>query len=715
MPATHARTRRTRHALPCRGIAVLVALLPSATPAALPDESELFTEVPKLSVATRIEQSALEIPASVTVIDRAMIEATGNQEIVDLLRFVPGFQTAWFSGSDHAAAYHGQSARFAQRFQVLVNGRAPAVTNLGRLDFVTLGVDIEDIERIEVVRSPSSPSYGLDALLGVINIVTREPYAVRGSSLQASAGTQDTGKLFLRHGASLGALDLSASLSTRQDEGLGGIHPVENHPFIDDFGDEVHDDKEITHFALYGEYAPDARRTLEFELGVDDGKLQFDNFELPFNPPADADVLTDHELLRWTQTHDALGRLRVQFYRERYRSDEDQDYLLSDALSRFLGGGEGLVPIPPEAIPLFFGGQPDQVMDFSYQNAVSERHDLELQHHLPEHAGWRMVWGAGWRHDRIEADRILEDGDASTSNSAPRLFGNAEKHLGERLIANLGAHYEGDTTAGDLLSSRLGLNWILRPDHALRVSVAQGERAPSLLTQEGQSALYFQDGEVLNFLANSPYDLDPERVASCELGYVGLWPAQHLSLDVKLFREETRDGIEYATDQDFPQPFQDTLGDTDSFVAINGTEVDINGVEFDLRYRPAARDFVALNAGYAHAKGRRTRALNPTLQADLADETPEYTFGLLASKALPQGWEISGAITRVSDMTWQGDGDFITGHNQLDLRLARRFRVGGAGVTVEAIGRNIGNEHEEYIDDHRFEPRALLKLGVELD
>jgi iron complex outermembrane receptor protein len=707
---THAASHRPRR-MPAfilrRGSAALLTLLPCATQAALPDESTLYSEVPRLATATRMEQSAPEIPASVTVLDRAMIEASGALEIVDLLRFVPGFQTAWFSGSSHAAAYHGQSARFEGRFQILVNGRAPASANLGSVDWVNLGVDITDIERIEVVRSPSSPSYGLDAMLGVINIVTREPYAVQGSLIQAVVGTQATRKLLARHGTQLGPVDLSVTLGARQDEGLGEVHLTGDNTDIVRFGDQVHDDKELYHLALHGEYSPDSRRTLEFELGYDDSNLQSDNFELPFNPPAVADVSADHQLIRYTQALAEQGDLRVQFYRDRYLRDEHQTLLFSDALSRFLD-----MEVPPEAIPLFFDGQPDQLMDFSEVDASTTRYDLELQHRFAPAAGWRVVWGAGYRDDRVEAERLLANGGDAAS-SAPRLFGNLEKALGTSAIANLGTHYEADSPAGDLLSWRLGLNWLATPEHALRVALSQGERSASLLEDQLYSPLRFQDGTVLNVLRLTPEQLAPECLRVYELGYVGLWPARRLGLDVKVFREELRNGITTATDEDFDQP--GFIDDNDVFVLTNGTEVDTNGVEAGLRYRSGPRDFVALNAGYAHAKGQRIRKLNPEIPTSLADETPELSLGILASKTLPHGWELSGALTRVSDMTWQGDGDFIDGHNQVDLRVAKRFRFKGSALTVEAIGRNLANEHKEYIDDHRFEPRALLKLSLELD
>ncbi len=70
------------------------------------DETEevFFSEIPNVISATRIRQPLTEAPASVTVIDRAMIEASGAIELADVFRLVPGVQVSYPQGNQTAVS-----------------------------------------------------------------------------------------------------------------------------------------------------------------------------------------------------------------------------------------------------------------------------------------------------------------------------------------------------------------------------------------------------------------------------------------------------------------------------------------------------------------------------------------------------------------------------------------------------------------------------------
>lgn len=121
-------------------------------------EELFFQEIPSVISATRLQQSKAQIPASVTVINRVMIEASGFVEIVDLLRLVPGFQVAHVDGRSHVATSHGQSSQYQARLLILVDGRSVYLPFFSNADWTTLGVQIDDIERIEVIRGPNAPA-----------------------------------------------------------------------------------------------------------------------------------------------------------------------------------------------------------------------------------------------------------------------------------------------------------------------------------------------------------------------------------------------------------------------------------------------------------------------------------------------------------------------------------------------------------------------------
>ena len=120
---------------------------------------------------TPIERNKL--PASVTVIDRAAIEARQAYFVSDLLRQVPGIAV---SRSGGAGAFTQVRVRGAEGNHVMILLDGIELNDPANGDEIDLGsFSTADIERIEIVRGPQSALWGSDALAGVINIITRRP------------------------------------------------------------------------------------------------------------------------------------------------------------------------------------------------------------------------------------------------------------------------------------------------------------------------------------------------------------------------------------------------------------------------------------------------------------------------------------------------------------------------------------------------------------
>jgi iron complex outermembrane receptor protein len=146
----------------------------------LPTEDVYFTDIPVVLSVTRLAQPKSDAPAAITVIDRSTIEASGIREIPELMRLVPGFQVGHDYGDVLApeqtpVTYLGYSDQFSRKMQVLVDGRSVYDPMYGGVRWSELGLLLDDIDRIEVIRGPNAASYGSNAFLGVINIITRDP------------------------------------------------------------------------------------------------------------------------------------------------------------------------------------------------------------------------------------------------------------------------------------------------------------------------------------------------------------------------------------------------------------------------------------------------------------------------------------------------------------------------------------------------------------
>ena len=123
----------------------------------LADDLFLDSEpLPQVLTATRLKQSPAAVPGSMTVIDSALIHATGARDISELLRLVPGMMVGNISGNQAAVNYHGTNATEARRMQVLIDGRSVYRAGLATVDWSDIPVAMEDIERIEVFRGPNT-------------------------------------------------------------------------------------------------------------------------------------------------------------------------------------------------------------------------------------------------------------------------------------------------------------------------------------------------------------------------------------------------------------------------------------------------------------------------------------------------------------------------------------------------------------------------------
>lgn len=125
--------------------------------------------------ASRGAQSPLEAPSSTTILTRQDVRLSGITKIPELLRRVAGADVMQITGGDTNVSLRGFNGRLSNKILVLVNGRSVQNDILGSTFWDSLTIDVDQIERIEVVRGPGSALYGADAFAGVVNIITMAP------------------------------------------------------------------------------------------------------------------------------------------------------------------------------------------------------------------------------------------------------------------------------------------------------------------------------------------------------------------------------------------------------------------------------------------------------------------------------------------------------------------------------------------------------------
>ena len=175
----------------------------SADSGALSLEDLLNVEV---SSASKYAQNAAEAPSSVTVITAEEIEKNGYRSLVDILGSMTGFYVRT-NGNYKILGVRGFAPQDSAggRILLLINGHAinDNIDDAAPIED-TFPIDLDLIDRIEVVRGPNSSLYGADAFFGVVNVITRTGASTRGAVVSADAGTYGTYKQSATYGTERG-------------------------------------------------------------------------------------------------------------------------------------------------------------------------------------------------------------------------------------------------------------------------------------------------------------------------------------------------------------------------------------------------------------------------------------------------------------------------------------------------------------------------------
>jgi len=131
--------------------------------------------------ATRSENSAFATPVTISVVDQQEIQEQNATTFTDLLDGVAGVTLSGAGPWETTPTIRGMGTN---RVLVLFDGDRETNLWAGRAP-LTPFIDSSDIDRIEVVKGPSSVLYGSDALGGVINVITKEVALADGDTWQA--------------------------------------------------------------------------------------------------------------------------------------------------------------------------------------------------------------------------------------------------------------------------------------------------------------------------------------------------------------------------------------------------------------------------------------------------------------------------------------------------------------------------------------------------
>jgi len=476
---------------------VLLLVLSSAQAAEQSTEREFLEEVPLVLTASRLRQPLDEVPVTMTVIDRATIEASGLRNIADLFRLVPGMYVGHGHGIEGiipVVSYHGMTDEFSRRMQVLIDGRSVYTPLFGTVWWDDMPIAIDDVERIEITRGPNAASYGSNAFFGTINIITRAPSTSDPDKLLARIGQANVREGLVQAGGIAGSVNYGLTLGYKQGQEFVNVYDMQRH----------------TYLAGRAELSLTDIDVVEFQAGLSEGARNQGFYASLVDRPRTKNIDDAYVQINWRHAISTGEELSLQYDYQRVGWEESEQTL----------------PLPLPGLPL---------QSYFLQGSVqTDSHELDFQDITEVARNLRLVWGLGARMDQIAAPTYF-GGSPYESSNVERIFAHAEWRAMANFLLQSGAMVERTSIDGVHVTPRICATYHIDPEQSIRTSISRATRTPLLYEERGNYGLDFASFHDQIFLAPGPFH--SEEIQSVELGYHAQFARPSGSLDVKAYRD----------------------------------------------------------------------------------------------------------------------------------------------------------------------------------
>ncbi|HEY7059106.1 MAG TPA: TonB-dependent receptor plug domain-containing protein, partial [Vicinamibacterales bacterium] len=159
-------------------------------PEQTPDEPQKYEETVVVS-ASKTEEKLINAPATMTVINSQAIQSAPSQNFAELLRAVPGVNITQVSARDINVTARGATSTLATGQLALLDGRSLYQDFFGFVMWDFLPVNLSEVKQVEVIHGPASAVWGANALYGVVNVITKSPREMQGTSFTMGVGGFD--------------------------------------------------------------------------------------------------------------------------------------------------------------------------------------------------------------------------------------------------------------------------------------------------------------------------------------------------------------------------------------------------------------------------------------------------------------------------------------------------------------------------------------------
>lgn len=460
---------------------------------AIIQELQLIKEEESVSIASRYEQPISQAASNVYVITDEDIRQSGATDLPTVLRRIPGLEVMQMSGADFNVSVRGDNQTSANKLLVLVDGRSIYVDLQGAVLWKAIPITLPEIKRIEVIKGPASAVYGFNAFDGVVNIITKSPEEMKGTTLQFGGGTYGTISSAAIQAGTVGKFGYRLSVGHDQNQQWRNSSAL-----------AFRSDK----FNVQTEYALPG----ESKVTISGGIVNVNRFD---GPIVDAFQLSTPFTDSYANVAYERPNFFVRAWWREWNASTDQmsnPSLANSVLLTDRNGNSTNVPF------------------------IGNTYNVEAQHSLELGSTNRLTYGLNYRLNTLSGTAI----SAFSKEDRFGLYVQDEWNLTQSLTAVAGVRYDLDTFIHATISPRFTLLYTPVPDHTFRMGVSVAYRPPTLFeTNENERT-------ILTFPFPPPFNtntvgvqgstnLSPEEIVSYDLGYQGWYFRHRLRIRADLF------------------------------------------------------------------------------------------------------------------------------------------------------------------------------------